>query len=152
MTTYEKLDWIADSVIPTLSVLALILPWLPRYRAAIPGWKRVLCTVLGVALAYAVMFLDMRTGAWAAISLDYSTHSATCVALLVSLSYLSRRWLVAAIAIGVAYAALMIYQHYHTIADILAAAAPIGLASWLIWRWVLSASRPDPAAATLPAD
>jgi hypothetical protein len=71
---------------------------------------------------------------------------------LVALSHLSRRWLIAAVAIGVSYAALMIYQRYHTIADILAAAVPIGLASWLIWRWVLSISKPDQAAATLSAD
>jgi CubicO group peptidase (beta-lactamase class C family) len=147
MMTYEQLDAIADSVIPTLGVLALLLPWLPMYRASFPAWKRILCTLLGVAAAYAGMYLDKLTGAWPAMSLDYSTHSAVCVALLIALGHLSRRWLIGSVAIGVAYAALMLYQRYHTLVDILTTAIPIGVVVWLIWRGV-GAGRPFGKAAT----
>ena len=140
MTTYEKIDWVADLVTPTLGVLALILPWLPMYSRSVAAWRRVACALLSVAVAYAGMYLDKFTGAWSAMSLDYSTHSAVCVALLVPLATLSRRWTVAAVLIGVGYAAIMLYQRYHTIADILSTAIPIGLASWGIWR-LLSARR-----------
>src|SRR3569833_3144694 len=111
--TYESLDRIADAVTPTLAVLALIAPWLPMYSAAAAPWKRILATLLCVGAEYAGMALDQYTGAWPAMSLDYSTHSAVALALLFSLSQLSRRWLIAAIVVGVAYAALMLYQRYH---------------------------------------
>lgn len=137
MTTYEKLDWIADSVIPVLAILAIIVPWLPRFNVEVDAWKRIACAVLSVAVAYAGMFIDQLTGAWPALSLDYSTHSAVCVALLVPLGVLNRGWTIAAAVIGLVYAALMVYQRYHTIEDILSTAVPIGLASWGIWRLLL---------------
>jgi hypothetical protein len=141
MTTYEQLDWIADSVTPTLAVLALIAPWLPMYSAAAAPWKRVLATLICVAVAYAGMALDQLTGAWPAMSLDYSTHSAVALALLFSLAQLSRRWLIASIVIGVSYAVLMLYQRYHTVADILSTAIPAGLIYWAIWRAVFASDR-----------
>jgi hypothetical protein len=134
LTTYEKLDRIADLVTPALALAALILPWQPIYSRSVAAWRRIACAILSVAVAYAGMYLDKFTGAWPAMSLDYSTHSAVCVALLAPLATLSRRWTVAAVLIGFAYAALMIYQRYHTSADILSTAVPIGLASWGIWR------------------
>ena len=136
MMTYERLDAVADSVVPTLAVLALLLPWLPLYRTRLAAWKRILSTLLAVAAAYVGQAVDQLTGAWPALSLDYSTHSAVCVALLIPLGHLSRRWAVAAVVIGIAYAALMVYQGYHTVWDILTTAVPIGLAAEIIWRAV----------------
>ena len=142
MTTYELLDHIADSVNPTLALLEISMPWFPKYRA--PGlapWMRVAGAAACVAIAYAGQAFDSLTDAWPSMSLDYSGHSAVCVALLVSLAQLSRRWLIASIAIGVAYAALMMYQRYHTFADIVTTATPIGLASAMVWRLIVSRRR-----------
>lgn len=149
MTTYELLDLIADSVNPTLGVLALSLPWLPTYRARRPPpWIRVAGAVLCIAIAYAGHALDALTNAWPAMGLDYSGHSAVCVALLVSLGHLGRGWVVASVVIGVAYAALMMYQGYHTLADIVTTAVPVGLACELVWRrtpWRAPAREPQAA-------
>lgn len=134
MIAYEVLDRIADSVNPTLGLLALSVPWLRAHRASWPKpWFRVAGAALCVGIAYLGAAFDRFTGAWPALSLDYSGHSAVCVALLVSLSHLSRRWTVASVMIGAAYAALMMYQHYHTLADIVTTAVPIGLASEMVW-------------------
>jgi hypothetical protein len=135
VNTYELLDHIADSVNPTLAVVALVSPWLPMFRAKPPApWLRVTSAVLGVGVAYAGQALDRLTGAWPAMSLDYSGHSAICIALLVPIAHLNRRWCIAALGIGVAYGALMVYQGYHTVSDIVTTAAPVGLACEAIWR------------------
>lgn len=139
MTTYELLDHIADSVNPTLALLAISMPWLPMYRASeLPPWMRIAGAVSCVAIAYAGQAFDSLTGAWPSVSLDYSGHSAVCVALLVSLAQLSRRWMISTIAIGIAYAALMMYQRYHTFGDIVTTATPVGLASVVVWRLIFS--------------
>jgi hypothetical protein len=142
LTTYDVLDHIADSVNPTLALLALSLPWLRAYRSrALSPWTRVAAALLCVGVAYAGQALDRFTGAWPALSLDYSGHSAVCVALLVSLAHLSRRWIAGSVAIGTAYAALMIYQGYHTFADIVTTAIPVGLGSVAVWRSMLARDR-----------
>jgi hypothetical protein len=143
MTTYELLDHIADSVNPTLGLLALSLPWLRVYRERSPSaWVRIAGVMLCVGVAYIGQAIDWLTGAWPALSLDYSGHSARCVALLVSLGHLGNRWRRASIAIGTAYAALMMYQGYHTLADIITTALPVGLACLAVWRAILR--RADP--------
>lgn len=137
MTTYELLDHIADCVNPTLGLLAISTPWLSMYRApGLPPWMRVVGAISCVAIAYAGQAFDSLTAAWPSVSLDYSGHSAVCVALLVSLAQLSRRWVIAGTLIGLAYAALMMYQRYHTFADIVTTAIPVGLASALLWRLI----------------
>lgn len=135
LITYESLDRIADSVNPTLCLLALLLPSLPPYRSPVLApWIRIAGAILCVGVAYAGQAFDRLTDAWSSLLLDYSGHSAVCVALLVSLAQLSRRWLVASVGIGAAYAGLMIYQAYHTLADIVTTSIPIGLACILVWQ------------------
>lgn len=137
MTSYELLDHVADSVNPTLGLLSLSLPWLRVYRTRPPSpWMRILGTLLCVGIAYVGQAFDSLTGAWPSMSLDYSGHSAVCTALLVSLAHLSRRWLAASIVIGISYAALMMYQQYHTLADIVTTAVPVGLACVVLWRFI----------------
>jgi hypothetical protein len=135
MTTYELLDCIADSVNPTLGLLALSVPWLRAHRVRRPSAPaRIAGTLACVGIAYAGQLIDRVTEAWSVIGLDYSTHSAVCVALLCSLAHLSGRWRIATIAIGTAYAAVMMFQGYHTLADIVSTAMPIGLACRAVWR------------------
>ena len=132
------LDRIADSVNPTLGLLAVALPWLRPYRQPpLTAWRRVGGALLCVGLAYAGQAFDNFTGLWPLLSLDYSGHSAVCVAWLVSIAHLSYRWAVGAIAVGCMYAALMMYQQYHTFADIVTTAVPVGFASEAVWRWMV---------------
>lgn len=66
MTTYEVLDQIADSVNPTLGLLALSTPWLRAYRASSPlPWIRVAAVLTCVGIAYLGQAFDTLTGAWA---------------------------------------------------------------------------------------
>jgi hypothetical protein len=144
MTTYEFLDHIADSVNPTLGLLALAAPWLPKHRNLQPSpLARMAGAVLCVGIAHLGHIFDRFTGLWPAFGLDYSGHSAVCVALLVSLGHLGRRWRAASVCIGIGYAALMMYQGYHTLADIVTTATPIGLASMLVWHCMYLLTKRD---------
>ena len=135
MTTYELLDRIADSVNPTLALLALSVPWLRRYRLEPPSsGARIAGAMTCVGIAYVGQAIDRITGIWPTLGLDYSGHSAVCVALLVSLAHLGGGWGRASIGIGAAYAALMMYQRYHTFADIVTTGVPIGLACMAVWQ------------------
>lgn len=142
MTSYEFLDYIADSVNPTLGLLAMSLPWLRIYRTRQPSpWIRIAGALLCIGCAYVGQAFDSWTGAWPEHALDYSGHSAICVALLVSLGHLERRWAIASVCIGISYAGLMMYQRYHTLADIVTTAVPIGLASEAVWRFICRRAR-----------
>ena len=153
MTTYDVLDRVADSVNPTLALLALSLPWLRAYRSlSPPPWLRLSATLLCVGVAYAGQAFDTLTGIWPAHSLDYSGHTAVCVALLSSLWHLGRPWMLASIAIGSAYAALMMYQGYHTLADILTTAIPVGLGCMAVWRTMRGSTHSGITSSTRAAD
>ncbi len=128
--SYETLDAIADSVNPILGLIALTWPWLQWRRQ----WRRaalhVLLTLLSVALAYAMSALDRTFGWWPSLGLDFSTHTALCVTLIVSLCFVRRSLAALWIGVFIAYAALMVYQDYHSVADIcttLLAVLPIAL-------------------------
>lgn len=150
MTTYELLDHIADSVNPTLGLLALLLPWLKTYRSrGMSAWIRVAGALICVGVAYTGRAVDTLTGAWPAVGLDYSGHTAVCVALLMSLAQLSSSWLIASIGIGISYAALMMYQRYHTFADIVTTGIPVGLGCAVLWWAIHIGTRVRPPARTL---
>lgn len=122
---WDTLDAIADSVNPILGIIALLWPWL-RWRAS---WRRaalsVATTLVSVGLAYVVSALDGRYGWWPAVGLDFSTHTAVAVALVVSLCAIKPSIWFAWVGVLVAYVALMLYQEYHTLADIVTTAAVI---------------------------
>lgn len=137
--SYETLDAIADSVNPTLGVIALIWPWL-RWRGQ---WRvaavNVLVTFLSVGIAYALSALDAALGWWPSLGLDFSTHTAVCVALIVALCSIKPSWSGAWVAVFAAYGALMLYQRYHSIGDIVTTAVVVApLVGGLRW-WAGSA-------------
>lgn len=120
--SYEQLDAIADAYIPLLGLLVLgfnarqVLN--KQYRTAARFSRQ---TLISVALVYALMALDNYFLIWPAISLDYSTHTALSLALVMLLTQGSKfqvRWQVALAGSFLAYVVLMLYQQYHTIADI----------------------------------
>jgi hypothetical protein len=147
--TYEALDQIADSVIPILAAIALALPWLNWFQSkrqsatsthqptrASGALVLTLATLGAAAIGYLEQSIDNALHLWPQMGLDYSGHTALFAAVASSLWQHGIRWRWASIAIGVAYAALMIYQRYHTLADILTTAAVMIPALWAYWMGV----------------
>lgn len=74
---------------------------------------------MGLALAYGIMFIDNVYNIWSRWGLDYSTHTAVSLVLVTYLSLLVPRWLLLWQLSFFSYCGLMLYQKYHTVADIL---------------------------------
>jgi len=137
MLSYEVCDAIADSVIPVLAVAALLVPWVSR-----PFRPRVACLqnllALGaVAIAYGEQAIDNAFHLWPRMGMDYSGHTALFAAVASSLWQQGIPWRWVSIIVGVAYAGLMLYQRYHTLADIVTTAAvviPVLTAYWVAVR------------------
>lgn len=139
MPSYATLDAIADAYTPLLALACLVLLLRPL-RAL--QW-RVLCLRLaslaaGAFVAYGLMFLDNRLAIWPTVRLDYSTHTAVALVLAI---FLARRWPASRLLCWMslcAYGLLMLYQRYHTAADILSTAAVVAVlylrADLLIYR------------------
>ncbi|MET0499866.1 MAG: hypothetical protein ABW106_16515 [Steroidobacteraceae bacterium] len=140
MLSYDTLDAIADSVNPTLGVVALLAPWLRRpsttgrvrYALALDA-----LTLLAVAAAYAGQAIDKQLGLWPAAGLDFSTHTAIFVAIASSLWQAGQVWRVAAASLGLAYAMLMVYQRYHSWLDITTTTAAMLPPLILLWWWAM---------------
>ena len=132
MLSYDTLDAIADSINPALGVIALLVPWMrrkgTRYALALDA-----LTLLAVAVAYAVQTLDSQLGLWSRAGLDFSTHTAVFIAIASSLWQENRAWQFAAALLGFGYAALMLYQHYHSWLDITSTAAVMLLPLTPLW-------------------
>ena len=130
---YESWDRIADAVNPTVGVITLGLSLAVRRPGNPPRWAQLLLTLAAVASIYAVGWLDARLGLWSSAGLDYSTHTALHVAIVVSLWMIDRRAGMAGVAIALLYVALMLYQKYHSFADIATSAVVIAPLAWGIW-------------------
>lgn len=130
---YESWDRIADAVNPTVGVITLALSLAVRRPGNPPRWAQLLLTLAAVASIYAVGWLDARLGLWSSAGLDYSTHTALHVAIVVSLWMIDRRAGMAGVAIALLYVALMLYQKYHSFADIATSAVVIAPLAWGIW-------------------
>jgi hypothetical protein len=135
MLDYQTLDRIADSVNPTLGVITLVLALVVRHPGNPPRWAQVLLTLCAVASIYLLGFIDASLKLWPAMGLDFSGHTGVHVAIVVSLWMIDRRFGLAGIGVFVAYAALMLYQQYHTVADI-ASTAPVTAAAAIGMWWL----------------
>lgn len=117
--TYEQLDAIADAYIPVLAILTIVAV---AIRGIKLGWWAALKTfapfLLGTLAIYGVMFVDNALGFWPAFGLDYSTHTALALVFVCGLGMMQRAVMLAAITSMLAYCALMVYQQYHTLSDI----------------------------------
>jgi hypothetical protein len=134
---YEMLDNIADAYIPIL-VLAFIgglVYRLIRYWPAVgrPVLDLAYCAVL-LIIAYGLMFLDEHMQIWASFGSDYSTHTAVALVFIFALSRQWRSFRIALWASFVAYAALMLYQRYHTLLDIASTALVVAAAAVIVSR------------------
>lgn len=146
--SYEVLDSIADSYNPLLFlgyIIFCVWYWRAGDRLAV---LRGFC---GVVVAYVFMFVDKNWQLWSSVGLDYSTHSAVALALIVF--HIHKRSLRSPPAILlsislVIYYILVVYQQYHSILDVVTTAVVVGPVVLLIYRAVdkLSAS-PSPESA-----
>lgn len=119
---YETLDTIADAYIPLLAGLYLFaLVWtlsqLPGQRRAVGASALILALML--LASYGLMFLDNWLKLWPGFGLDYSTHTAVSFSLVLALCMLKRRLWPLWLGSFIGYLALMHYQQYHTVADML---------------------------------
>ncbi len=134
MLTYEQLDAVADSVNPALLAVTLVVPWAPGVRGKLRPIRWIVATALALGVVYSLRFIDEKLGLWPAWGLDYSTHSALAIALVTLWLFASKTWAALGFCIFTSYAILMVYQHYHTWADILTTALIVGPLAFVIGR------------------
>lgn len=127
MPSYETLDTIADAYTPLLALacLALLVRPLGGKRWQAFG-LRTASLATGMLIAYGLMFLDEWLRIWPATGLDYSTHTAVALILAMFISANSPKARLPCWLSLLAYALLMLYQCYHTAADIGSTAAMVG--------------------------
>jgi hypothetical protein len=142
---FETLDKIADSYIPALAAVFFFTLAFRAMRK--PGERRGLLRVflffagmLGVS--YGIKFLDRVWHLWASVGLDYSTHTAVALTVVMSLCAVARKFWIMIVASLVLYALLMVYQKYHTPADIVSTVIPLALVALLLGK-LFCFPRPD---------
>ncbi len=123
--TYEQWDTVADAVNPIMLSVTLLLPLVTQSTYSGGRLTFYIAAMISMAAMYGLGWLDARLYVWESVGMDYSAHSGFVVVLVVSMWLWKRAAGVAAAAIGVAYALLMLYQRYHTIADIVSTVAVI---------------------------
>jgi len=126
MTTYEKLDFIADSYNPALLLFSLVLVafTFKSEGAKLSGVKSGLLLIL-ILLVYIFQLLDSNLNLWSSFGLNYSTHTAFSLAIVCFVLYSSRKTKIVIMFSFLGYLILMLYQKYHTVADILTTIAVI---------------------------
>lgn len=130
MWDYETLDSIADSIVPVLAGVTVVLPTALRLGSKIKLSRWLLAVVSAVVVVYGVMFLDKALGLWHVWNSDYSTHSAGAIAMVVLWSFVAAPWFIGGIVVFCLYAILMVYQGYHSWLDILSTIAVVAPLVW----------------------
>ena len=118
--SFEQWAFIADLYTPMIVVMCVIcMVLLGREQGLRSGLFALSGVLLSTAFIYVVMFLDNSVGIWFAFNLDYSTHTAIALVFIgYFLVYRSKLRGVMVLSL-VGYAALMMYQKYHTLTDII---------------------------------
>ncbi len=135
--SYETLDAIADSYIPCLLMLfvanliiAFYKSW-SNYKSAV---SRIYFLIGSLLFSYGLMFFDNAIHLWPALGLDYSTHTAVALSLVFALcASLPSQWKFFVISM-LLYAALMLYQRYHSVGDIISTSAVITVFSFMLFK------------------
>jgi len=130
---YESWDRIADAINPTLGVITLALSLAIRRPGNPPRWAQLLLTLASVAGVYAIGWLDGRYALWSAAGMDFSTHTGVHVAIVTCLWMIDRRLGIGGVVIALLYGALMLYQKYHSPADIASTAVVVATLALGIW-------------------
>ncbi len=129
--TYAQLDHIADAINPLLAISVIVgAIYLERGRA----WNSLLRAAIAYLLVQQSAKLVQKLG-----PLGHhfpSTHFAVALCFATFLALLNRKLIVIAIAIVVAYGALILWQHYHTPLELIGAlyAIPFAYFCWNMRR------------------
>lgn len=136
MTSHDILDFIADSYIPFLASIAVFYQ-LQAIQSK--QWKRLqlgLASLIAmVAMAYGMMVIDQKIGLWPTLGLDYSTHSAVGLALVLWLTLYARSFSALWTITLLLYYGLIWYLGYHGPADIISTAIAIYILCWPIYHY-----------------
>jgi hypothetical protein len=134
---YETIDSIADSYIPFLAIVFFV--GLAGRAVKRPTDRNFLVRVFvffaGLLLvSYGIMFLDNAIHVWHSLNLDYSTHTAVSLTLIMSICVLARQFRRVVISSFVLYVLLMLYQKYHTVLDIASTMVPLVFSALVLLR------------------
>ena len=126
----HTLDQIADAYTPLLLLLALLdLVFRWRNNDKLHSLK----LMSAVVVVYGWMLADTRFQLWHSLGLDYSTHTAAALALVIVIALGKRLAVKIPLATSlVFYGCLMSALSYHTWADMLATAVIISLCILLV--------------------
>lgn len=121
--TYAQLDKIADAVNPLL-ILGVLFGALYRERAA--AWPFIGRAALATVIVQQSSKIFQHAGL---LGRDFpSTHFAVALCLTTFLVLLNRRLIALAVAVAAAYAALILWQRYHTPLELVGALYAIPVA------------------------
>jgi len=133
MFTYQQLDFITDSYIPILFFITLSIFAMGFFRNGCKEqYLQLSSVILSVLIVYLVMAVDNRFKIWPAFDLDYSTHTALALVFVIFLSSRGKLALMLSVLSFQLYIVLMIYQQYHTLADIFSTALFLAPVFWLL--------------------
>ncbi|MES2675179.1 MAG: hypothetical protein V4660_13145 [Pseudomonadota bacterium] len=121
----QSLAIVADTYNPILLLISLFI--------CVQIWKQgyplYIIRLAGAAFAvYSIMFMDLWLGIWQYAGLDYSTHTATSLAMIIFIS--QNKSIKIKIALGVSlliYGAIMKFLNYHTWGDMITTGMVIAL-------------------------
>ncbi len=120
--TWYMLDYISDAYNPLLFFIALLLTvrLFMSHKMRQSGKLFVLLS-LGLLSVYTLMWADERYQLWPSLGLDYSTHTAFafCMVWVLNRAIIKKHMLLVLLWVSLfSYFVLMIFQGYHSIADI----------------------------------
>ncbi|NOI57408.1 hypothetical protein [Vibrio coralliilyticus] len=145
--TYEQWDAIADAYIPVIGSISLVVILIAGFRSGLKtGTKQLLATLVSTLYIYVLMFADNYFQIWPSFEMDYSTHTALALVFVTYLFTHSKalKWL--SVASMITYAILMMYQHYHTLADIITTALCVLPVLWLCQTRLVKGLNTQPCA------
>jgi len=127
-----SLAHIADIYNPLLLVISIALSiyWGIKFKSA-----RGLMLVISAVVVYSLMFLDLNFKIWPSFGLDYSTHTATALAMCFFIgATLKKVWInILLLASLLAYGELMVILNYHSWLDIFSTGIVVGLVLYFIY-------------------
>ncbi|MRI33812.1 hypothetical protein EOPP23_12530 [Endozoicomonas sp. OPT23] len=126
MPDYETIDAIADAYNPLLALLVLILLAMAVKQGQRELTKKQAVSLcLAMATVYGLYFLDAGFSLWPSAGLDYSSHTAFALVLVLHLMVYFRKFTGLLVGTFLIDLLLMKYQEYHTWEDMLTTAAVV---------------------------